>query len=81
MSFRLDWSKQPELKSMSTISTEQPQLHLGPDSSGALLALDEFDAAEFEAGYRCELDIYTTGLLPGFELPVGKLLEQADRWE
>jgi Uma2 family endonuclease len=30
-------------------------LCLGPDSSGALLTPDEFDAAEFEAGWRYEL--------------------------
>ncbi len=40
---------------MSTISTQPPILNLGPDSSGALLTLREFDAADFEGGWRYEL--------------------------
>ena len=40
---------------MSTISVEQPKLHLGPDSSGALLTPGEFDAAEYKEGWRYEL--------------------------
>jgi Uma2 family endonuclease len=40
---------------MSTLSSEPATLHLGPDSSGALLTPEEFDAAEYEDGWRYEL--------------------------
>ena len=40
---------------MSVGFPDTSQLHLGPDSSGALLTPDEFDAAEFEEGWRYEL--------------------------
>src|SRR5205823_2951491 len=51
---------EPELKilgrilPMSTASVGS-RLRLGPWSAGLLLTLDEFDAAEFEEGWRYEL--------------------------
>ena len=40
---------------MSIATQEVPRLPLGPDSSGACLTPAEFDAAEFEEGWRYEL--------------------------
>ena len=40
---------------MPSLSSDASQLHLGPDSCGALLTPAEFDAAEFAAGWRYEL--------------------------
>jgi hypothetical protein len=40
---------------MSLGVPEARQLELGPDSSGALLSLEEFDAAVFEEGWRYQL--------------------------
>lgn len=40
---------------MSVVTQEVPCLSLGPNSSGACLTPAEFDAAEFEEGWRYEL--------------------------
>jgi Uma2 family endonuclease len=40
---------------MSVVTQEIPRLHLAPHSSGASLTTAEFDAAEFEEGWRYEL--------------------------
>jgi len=40
---------------MSVATQEMPRLPLGPDSSGVCLTPEEFDAAEFEEGWRYEL--------------------------
>jgi len=40
---------------MSVVMQEIPRLGLGPHSSGASLTTAEFDAAEFEEGWRYEL--------------------------
>ncbi len=40
---------------MSTVTSHPRQLMLGPSSAGSLLTPQEFDAAEFEEGWRYEL--------------------------
>lgn len=40
---------------MAVATQEVPRLQLGPHSAGASLTPDEFDAAEFEEGWRDEL--------------------------
>ena len=40
---------------MSVAASQAPALMLGPGAAGMLLAPNEFDAAEFERGYRYEL--------------------------
>ncbi len=40
---------------MTTVMSDVCELRLGPDSCGALLTPEEFDAAEYEPGWRYEL--------------------------
>jgi len=40
---------------MAVATQDVPRLQLGPHSSGASLSPAEFDAAEFEEGWRYEL--------------------------
>lgn len=40
---------------MSVVTQEVPRLRLAPNSSGVSLTPEEFDAAEFEEGWRYEL--------------------------
>jgi hypothetical protein len=70
---------------------------LGPRDAGAPMTLAEFDAADFQLGYRYELihgmlvvtpppleeerDANEQPLLPGFELHIAELLAISDRYE
>lgn len=68
------------------MSTVQESLFLGPELAGSLMTPAEFDAAEVGDELYAKLvvregEVYMPPLLPGFELPVSRLLAEADMLE
>jgi hypothetical protein len=79
---------------MSTAMPAVRRLRLGPRSAGMLLTTAEFDRARFRRTLTVfsfggesdqvlvipETQNYESPLLPGFEIPLARLLKLADRW-
>ena len=56
----------------------RPIPRIGPESAGILMTPEEFDA--IDEIIVNEQGIYTTTLLPGFELKLAEILGEADKW-
>jgi hypothetical protein len=55
---------------------------VNPDMAGVRMSPEEFDLAVSPTGERtvAEHEVYETPLLPGFALPLARILAAADEW-